>query len=175
MRYLHEISSDLLALAAVMTDLEGEIPEGEIGEALENWFRGLNEERDAKIKGFCALITHLEAEADYAEAESRRIAAIENANRNAVDRLKKRLKAFFELHNIKKLELGIFKPRIQANGGALPLIVPEDWKAEPKSAPDIYQKVNIVLDTEYIRRGLEMGADVEGCALGERGTHLRIR
>lgn len=174
-RTIYDISDDLLALAAVMTDLNGEIPEGEIGEALENWFNGLTEERDEKIKGYCALITEMEARADYAEAESKRIAAIAEANRNAVDRLKKRLKAFFELHNLKKLDLGIFKPRIQANGGALPLIVPEAWKANPLIAPERFHRFKIDLDYERIRKTLEMNTSIDGCALGERGTHMRIR
>lgn len=174
-RSIYNISADLAALAAVMTDLDGEIPEGEIGEALENWFTSLTEERDEKVASYCALITHLEADADFAEAESRRIAAIAKANRNAVDRLKGRLKAFFEQHDIKKLDLGIFKPRIQANGGALPLIVPDEWKVFPENAPEQFHKIEIKLNTDAIRDAIRNDQSPEGCALGERGTHLRIR
>lgn len=175
MRPLHLISSDLMALGAALTDLDGEIPDGAVGEALENWFNGLTEERDAKVGNYCALITHLEAEADYAEAESKRIAAIAKAHRNAVDRLKGRLKFFFEQHDIKKLDLGVFKPRVQANGGALPLIVPEEWRVFPENAPERFHKIKIELNTDEIRDAIRNDEAPEGCAIGERGTHLRIR
>jgi hypothetical protein len=155
MRSLYEIGDDLSALEEMLTDLDGEIPEGEIGAALEEWFDQLGAERDEKIRRYCALIEMMGFAAEACEEEVRRLGKLKRANENGAKRLKDRLKAFFEQHGIQKLDLQIFKPRIQTNSGA-PLIVPAQWQNEPASAPEAFHKVTVELNTLAIREALTL-------------------
>lgn len=160
MRKLYEIGADLEALSEMMTDLDGEIPEGEIGAAIEEWFDRLGEERDEKIRRYCALIEMMIFSAEACAEEVRRLGKLKRANENGALQLKDRLKQFFEQHGIQKLDLGTFRPRIQVNGSA-PLIVPQPWATEPASAPEAFHKVAIELNTQAVREALaEAGADL---------------
>jgi Siphovirus Gp157 len=175
MRSLYEIGEDLSALEEMLTDLDGEIPEGEIGAAIEEWFDQLGEERDEKIKAYCALIEMMGFAAEACEEETRRLGKLKRADENGAERLKNRLKEFFQSHGIQKLDLRIFKPHIRTNGGALTLIVPPGWESDPASAPEAFHKVEIKLDTAAIREAIRNDEETHGARLGERGNHLRIR
>src|SRR5262245_42180642 len=156
-RSLYEIGAELERLEQLLTDIDGEIPEGQIGAAIEKWFDELGAERDEKIRRYCALIEMMQFSAEACEEEARRLGQLKRANENGADRLKKRLKAFFELHKIEKLDLKTFKPRIQANGGQSPLILPPVWQDEPASAPEAFHKIKIDLNTLAIRQALSEG------------------
>lgn len=156
MRSLYEIGDDLSALEELLTDTDGEIPEGEIGAAIEEWFDRLGEERDEKIRRYCALIAMMTFGAENCEEEARRLGKLKRANENGAKRLKDRLKAFFEAHGIQKLDLRTFKPRIQVNSNA-PLILPPQWQSEPASAPEAFHKVTIELNTLAIKEALGGG------------------
>lgn len=172
---LYEIGKDLQALSELLLNLDGEIPEGVAGEALERWFNEIGAARDEKVRRYCGLISQLEYSAEAATEEARRIRALATASKNVADRLKNRLKEFFEANRIEQLDLGAFRPRVQANGGALPLIVPEEWKANPANAPEQFHLVKIDLDMQAIREAIRNDEVPEGVHLGERGTHLRLR
>jgi Gp157 protein len=203
MRSLYEIGEDLHALEEMLTDTEGEIPEGEIGAAIEEWFDQLGEERDEKIRRMCALIEMMRFSAEACDEEARRLAKLRRASENGAERLKERLKKFFEEHKIQKLDLRIFKPRIQINGGFLPLIYPQEWELVPANAPERFHRRVVLLDKEAMRAEAEqvadeirklkdklareeMATDEYEWALeellnsspvqpGERATHLRLR
>ncbi len=175
MRTLFNISDDLLALADLLTEIDGEIPEGEAGEALERWFDDLGEERDKKIDGYCALIREIEARSKAREDEAKRLQRLVTVDLNATKRLKDRLKAFFEMHQIAKLETARFKVSVAKNGGAAPLTIPGEWEEYPDLAPPEWQKRIVALNGAAIRAALEAGQEIPGCAFAERGTHLRIK
>lgn len=175
MRTLHEISSDLHALADLMTDLDGEIPDGEIGQEIEAFFETVMDERDSKIRNYCALIEMLDFQAENGFEIAKRVEMQANKNKAAVWRLKARLKEFFQAHDIPKLELGIFTPRIQKNGGLVPLIVPDSWERDPASAPEQFHKIKVELDTQAVRDAIRNDEETYGAQLGERGSHLRLR
>jgi hypothetical protein len=175
MRTLFEIGDDLTALAELFEDLGGEVTEDEAGQALEAWFDQLGEERDRKIDGYCALIREFEERSDARELEAKRLMALAGTDANNAKRLKARLKAFFEAQGIKKLETPRFKVGIQANGGALPLIVPAGWESDPASAPEAFQRRIIELDKDAVREAIRNEEETHGASLGERGTHLRIK
>lgn len=170
---LYELSQDLLALEALLTETGGEITDDDA--ALEVWFDELGEQRDAKIDGYCALIREFEARAEARELEAKRLMALAGSDTNNAKRLKARLKGFFEAQGIKKLETARFRLSVQANGGALPVIVPEGWEKEPASAPEAFQRRVIQLDKEAIREAIRNDDETHGASLGERGNHLRIR
>jgi len=150
MRSLYDISDDLAVLEEALTESAGEVDE-----ELDAWFDRIGEERDAKVRNYCALIANFDVSAKACQEEAARLTAMAKARENAAKRLKERLQLFFLRHGINKLDLGIFKPRIQANGGVAPLIVPEKWEQNPEYAPEIFQKQVILLDKEQIRRTVE--------------------
>lgn len=203
MRTLFQISDDLFALEAILAEVGGEITDDEAGAALEKFFDELGAERDAKIDNYCALIRELEARAEAREAEAKRLTALAGSDANSAKRLKNRLLVFFEIQEISKLDTARFRVAVQKNGGALPLIFPEEWEREPARAPERYHKQTIALNKTLLREDAEftqseikkLKADVEAgkitpeqaanmlhvaeftnkVRLGERGTHLRIR
>jgi len=175
MRSLFEISDDLLALEEMLALAGGEITEDEAGAALQDWFDTLGAERDTKIDNYAALIRELDARADAREVEAKRLMALAGSDANNVKRLKERLKLFFELHEIKKLDTPRFRISVQANGGKSPLVVPEMWEALPSTAPEAFHRRVIELDKQAIREALEAGEEINGCAISERGNHLRIK
>jgi hypothetical protein len=204
MRTLYEIGSDLSEIEQMLTDTEGEIPEGEIGAAIEKWFDSLTNERDEKVRRMCGLIEMMKFNAEACDEEARRLGRLKRANENGAERLKERLKEFFQAHNIKKLDLKIFKPHIRTNGGQVPLIYPKEWETVPANAPERFHRPVILLNTESMRVEAEQAASelsaLEARAtngdipmeqyerelaeidsafpdvrLGERGCHLRLR
>lgn len=172
---LYELSQDLLALEALLTETGGEITDDDAGAALERWFDELGEQRDAKIDGYCQLILEITARHNARKAEIARLGELIAGDAKAIDRLKARLKGFFEAQGIKKLETARFRLSVQGNGGALPLIVPEAWEKEPASAPEAFQRRVIQLDKEAIREAIRNDDETHGASLGERANHLRIR
>lgn len=174
MRSLYEIGADLELLEQLLTDIEGEIPEGEIGEKLEAFMAGLEYERDEKVRRFCALIEMMGFAAEACAEEARRLERLKRANENGAQRLKNRLKLFFEQHAIPKLDLKIFKPRIQANGGVRPLIFPPEWEQEPANAPEAFHKIIVALDTLAIRETVEaFYAQAERVTASAKDEHER--
>lgn len=173
---LYEIGAEMAALNELLAETGGEITDAEAEAAIDMWLAENQTALERKVDGYCALIANFEAGAEIAEAEEKYFKGLAQSRRNNARRLKERLKCFFESHGIKKLQTARFTPRVQANGGALPLIVPEAWEREPASAPEQFHKIVIALDKEAIREAVrndDPGA--AGCAIGERGTHLRVR
>jgi len=172
---LYEISEHLRAIEAILTETEGEISDDTAGEMLAEWFDQLTDQRDAKIDSYCRLIAEMGARAEARRAEILRLGALVDAGDRAVTRLKNALKAFLDVHQISKLETASFKLSVAKNGGKSPLIIPEAWREDAVNAPEAYHRTFVKLDTEAIRADLEAGQPVDGCAIGDRGTHLRIR
>jgi hypothetical protein len=174
-RSLFDISDDLLALEEILSQVGGEITDDDAGQALERFFNELGAERDQKLDNYGALIRELESRAAGRAEEVTRLEALIASDNNNVKRLKRRLKAFFEIHQIKKLDTRRFRFSVQANGGALPLIMPEEWERDPASAPEAFHRARIELDKEAIREAIKNDEETHGAQLGERGNHLRIR
>jgi len=172
---LFTISADLLALEELLTDVDGEITEDAAGEAIEQWFDELGEARDAKIDNYCNLIAELTARSEARAAEAARISRLASVDANAATRLKNALKAFMDIHGLAKLETPFHKLTVAKNGGKSPLVIPDAWRDDAASAPEAYHRTFVRLDTEAIRADLEAGQEIAGCAIGERGTNLRIR
>jgi len=175
MRSLFAISDDLLALETVLLETGGEITDDEAGRELERYFEHLHEERDRKVNGICWLIKELEARAKVRYEAARQLHALSEIDDNAAERLRGRLKLFMQQQGLKRLETDHARLTLAQNGGKAPLVIPEAWEQEPAQAPEAYQRRVIHLDKEAIREDLEDGILIPGCAIGERGTHLRLK
>ena len=170
---------DLSASSAIMkfwleteakTDDAGEMT-GEIDTTIDDLLKELEGSIEAKVENYCWLIREIEGRAAIRLLESKRIKALATTNENLVKSLKDRLKFFFESQAILKLECKTFKVSIANNGGVQPLQV--DLPAD--QLPPQFQKVTIEADNASIRKALEMGTEIEGVKLLQRGTSLRIK
>lgn len=171
---LFEISDELAAIEELLTENDGDISDA-AGETLEAWFDQLTDARDAKIDDYCRLIATVTARANARTEELARLGALVDTDENTIKRLKTALHNFMLEQGITKLETPLHKLTIAKNGGKAPLVIPEAWRDDPASAPEQYHRPVIHLDTELIRADLAGGEEIPGCAIGERGTHLRIK
>jgi Gp157 protein len=172
---LFEIGAEIAALHDLLTETGGELPDAEAEAVIDQWFAETDQALDKKVNGYVWLIREFEERGEARELAAKALMANAGTDLNQAKRLKARLKAFLEFQGLKKLETEHFKLTIAANGGALPLIVPEAWEHEPASAPERFHKVEIKLDTAAIREAIRNDEETHGASLGERSTHLRIR
>src|SRR5262249_17841636 len=137
---LFQIADEISALHDLLTDCGGELPDAESEAAIDEWLAETNAALETKVDSYCGLIREFEARSEAREIEAKRLMASAGADGNQAKRLKDRLKAFFEICGIKKLETPRFRVSIQANGGALPLLIPSDWDDDPAEAPEAFQR-----------------------------------
>ena len=171
---LFEISDELAAIEELLTENDGDISDA-AGETLEAWFDQLTDARDAKIDDYCRLITMIRERAEARHREVMRLGALMDTDERAITRLKTALHDFMTERGVTKIETPLHRLTIAKNGGKAPLIVPEEWQEDPASAPERYHRRVVKLDVEAIRADLLGGEEIPGCAIGERGTHLRIK
>jgi hypothetical protein len=169
MSTLIEISEDLFALRDLIENADDELSPG-IENALEAWFAEVGQARDEKLDGYAALIRHLTLRAAARREEKERLDKRVAVDENAAKRLKDRLKMFFEVQGLKKVETRRYRISVQANGGkqAIEVSVP------PQDLLPHYQIVKYEADTDAIRTAWERGNGPAGTRLVPRGTHLRI-
>lgn len=172
---LFQIGDDIQALDDLLFEMEGEVTDTDIEAVIDHWLQENKDNLNAKIDGYCTLIREREALAKARQEEAQRLSILAQYDTNRATRLRARLKAFFDLQGIAKLETRHHRLTIANNGGTLPLIVNSAWLADPANAPEQFHKVKIEIDKEAIREALRNDEPVEGCAVGERGTHLRIK
>jgi hypothetical protein len=172
---LFQIADSIAALHDLLTECGGELPDAEAEAAIDEWLAETNSDLFKKVDGYCGLIREFEARSEAREIEAKRLMALAGADGNQAKRLKDRLKAFFEICGIKKLETPRFRVSIQASGGLVPLFVPPEWEREPASAPEAFHRVKIDLNREAIREAIRNDEETHGAFLGERGTQIRIR
>lgn len=127
-----------------------------------------------KVDRYCELIHAFGARADYREYRANQLAQLARLDQSVADKLRARLKAVMELRGEVAIETDNHRLRIARNGGKAPVIVPDEWRQAPSSAPEAFHRRKIELDLTAIRAALEAGETIEGCAIGERGTRLTI-
>jgi len=172
---LFQIADEIAALHDLLTESAGEITEAETEAAIDQWFVDNEQALEKKVDGYCGLIREFEARSEAREIEAKRLMALAGSDANQAKRLKDRLKYFFEVCGIKKLETPRFRLSIQANGGQAPLVFPTEWENFPYNAPECFHKTEIRLDRTAIREAIRNDEETHGAFLGDRGTSLRIR
>lgn len=175
MTTLFNISQDLSALEALLSEMEGDITNEQAEAAIDEWLARIEGDLEAKLDSYGYLIREFQSRANVRHEEAIRLTSLGASDQANADRLKARLKNFFEVHGIQKKETPHFKLWMQANGGKAPLLCPADWEAEPARAPERFQRRVIQVDKENLRAVLESGEAVEGCSILERARHLRIK
>jgi len=167
---LFEIGADAQALADLLIEVGGELSSEEEEEAVDRWFAEIGDRLELKVDSYCALIAEMQARADARYEEGMRLTNQARVDQNAAERLKGRLKLFFEMTNRTKLQTPRFTISLAKNGGKAPLIIEDE-----AAVSEDFLKVAVAPDREAIRKALEMGRTLEFARLGNRGTSLRIK
>ena len=153
------------AVAALLDAPDGELSEADLA-ALDS----LEMELAAKAEAICRLVRNSEAEAAAYRAEAERLSRSAQVAASNAARLKEYLRFNLERMGLKSLDAGLFKVRVQANGGKQPIDAPSD----PMLLPPQCRRTTVSVDLDVVRSLLESGAPVEGCRLLPRGSHLRV-
>jgi hypothetical protein len=169
-RTLLDITDDFQALDELLAEAGGDITEPSVQRYIEQLIDQLDQDFLTKVDNYAALISELEARAQHRKDEAKRLDALAKSDANSATFLKQRLKTVLEQRGTKKLETPRYRLSVAGNGGKLPVEIHVD----ASDLPEQYQKVKRDPDTDAIREALQKGEEVQGCALGERGKHLRI-
>lgn len=167
---LYEISTQFQQIECELVENEGELsPE------LEKFLTEMVAQREEKLEGYGRYIAEVENRAAARKAEAARLSALAKRDEGITKLLKDRLLKCFQVNDWKKVETPSFSFTLANNGGALPMIVNPEWELDPAKAPEQFHKIAIQIDREAIREALRNDEKVPGCAMAERGQHLRIR
>jgi len=128
-----------------------------------------------KLDRYVELSKGFAMRASFREDQCSRLNELARRDKSVATKLEARLKAVMELRGDKRIETDLHELRICNNGGKAPLVVPDEWRRTPTSAPEEFHRHKIELDVNQIRTKLEAGESVPGCEIAERGTHLRIK
>ncbi len=161
------LSAELLALDTALDDLDDSSQLETIAAYLET----LTTDRDHKLDGYATLISELDARATARMTEAQRLTALARTDENKAQRLKERLKLFFEVHGLERVNTARYRLSIAKNGGKTPIFL----SVEPEQLPPAYQRTRIEADLEAIRTTLGTGEKLVFAQLIERGTSLRIK
>lgn len=168
---LFSISDEISQLNTLLDELEADDAESE--KLLTEFLEQVGEERDHKLDNYSALIAELEARAAVRKEEAKRLAQLAAKDEKRAEMLKERLKWFFSVNNIKKLETNRYQLSLVKNGGKPPVIL--DESISPTELPKQFQKLNVEADKTAIREALLAGEELDFAHLGDRGTSIRIR
>lgn len=172
---LFTITDDLLALHELLSEVGGDVTDEQAEEAVAAWFEELGEDRDKKLDGYVTLIAEFEARAEMRQKEAKRLQARASVDANNGQRLKDRLKSFFQIMGLKTVETDYHRITLANNGGKLPLILEGAYETAPELLPDEFQRKLITPDKDAIRARLEAGEELEFASFGERGCGIRIK
>ena len=128
----------------------------------------------AKVDRYCDLIAAFSGRAAYQEHMADHYRKMQQRNQGVADKMRMRLKQVMELRGETKIETNDHRLSLVKNGGRARVIVPDGWIYDPAKAPERFHHHKIQLDSNAIRAALEDGETIEGCAIADRGTHLRI-
>jgi hypothetical protein len=151
---LFQIGEEIRALAELLMETGGEITDPEAEAAIDEWLAETQVALERKADQVVWLIREFEGRADAREEAAKALMALAEVDRNGARRLRDRLKLFFEIHGLKRLETEHFKLAIAQNGGKVSLIVPAEWEQEPASAPEAFHRIKVELDRQEIEAAL---------------------
>ena len=172
-RTLLDITRDMDALDALLVEVEGDVTDPRVLEAVTAWFAELDADLKGKVDNYAALITTLEARADVRAKEAERLARRAKTDAASAQFLKDRLRTELEARGLKKVETDRYRVSVVSNGGKLPLVlgderdIPEAFWREVPARKEI--------DRDAIRQALDAGRPVAGAHYGDRGRRLSIR
>jgi hypothetical protein len=130
---LLDLTAEQMELDDLLEQLGGEVPDDEVGAALEAFLERHGRELSAKLDAYAGVIAEREAHAEFRRAEAKRLTALAMQDESRADFMRERLKVFFERTGRQKVETPLHKFSLVKNGGKAPLLLTPDLR--PESIP----------------------------------------
>lgn len=159
---LYEITEELLEAANHEGD---ELTEQELHQRLNNLAMDFSD----KAEGITRLIKNIDAYANAADEEAKRLQAVKKSAQNRAQWLKRYLQDNMRALELTKLQAGVFRLGIQKNP---PRVVVDD----PGQIPMEYAEeiTELRIDKNALKSALQEGQQIPGVHI-EQGESLRIR
>jgi len=173
MASLLDITEDMAALDALLTENGGDISDPAVMDAIDRWFAENEANLRAKADGYAAFIQEQKLLAETRKAEADRMAAKAKRNQATAEFMAGRLKATMEQLGMAKIETARFTIAVQGNGGKQPV----DVFGAIDQLPEWAKRTRTIIepDKDKIRERLEAGETLEFAVLQPRGTRLAIK
>lgn len=171
---LFELTTEAIAIDELLEQMGGEIPDEEIEAAIDQMLAEHTNDLNAKIDGYVELINKYDWYADVRRSEAERYEELTRDAERKSDKLRERLKHFFERTGREKpIETARHKVSLVNNGGRLPLVI----RCDPAELPEPFRRTvsTYKANQEAIRAALEAGEKLPFAQFGERGKSLRIK
>lgn len=155
---LYDISQAYLNIQALLLD-----PEYEDNEDVLNALDSIEDDFHKKVEQTLFVMRNIEAEIDPIDAEIKRLQAMKKTRKNAIDRIKNRLKANFKATGIEKAQCGLFSVayREQADN----TVELDENLFMANNLDDELVKVKVSPDLTAIKARLKAGESVVGASL----------
>lgn len=144
-----------------------------VDEALAQMLADNDIEGRVKVDSYCRMLKEHEALAKWRSDEAARLDELAKGGETLIKRMKAALLQYMDVTKQDSLATLRFKVAVTANGGTLPLLL--DPGLDPEMLDKRWQRVTTTVDTDAVRKALEVGSKLSFAYLGERGKHVRIR
>ena len=188
---LLNITEDMQALDDLLAELGGDVTDEQVAAYVDQLFKELDGDFNAKVDGYVALIRQNEARAEAQAKEADHLAGMAKRSQANADWLKARLHAVMQIRGMTKAG-STRQATVCKAGGAQPVVLAVDACNLPPHLQRVvlptvdgetYQAIagvvaarSVEADKAAIRAALEAGDDLGGVAsFGERGTYLRVK
>lgn len=167
MATLYELTEDFRTLLEMADDPDVD------PQALVDTMDSIEGEIEDKADGYARVLAQLDADAEAAEKQAKRLAERAKAIRSNMDRMKERLKTAMIETGKTKFKTELFSFSVRNNGGKQPLV----YTVNPADLPKEFrrEKVTYSPDDDVIRRYLDNGNTSDFFHYGERGQNLQIK
>ncbi len=171
---LWEIAADVLALDALIEEVDGDLTDPRVEAAWLAWMGENDGNEGRKIDGYVNWIRFKESQAMAAKAEAVRYAKIMKTCENIVAWQEKRLKDYLILTKRDKILTETGRTvAIVKNGGVQALDIASDL--DPATLDPQFVRIVREVNTEAVRKHVEEYGALPFATLKPRGTSLRIR
>jgi hypothetical protein len=176
---LYAITEEYRALDQLLAEAEEagqDLSSPEVAEIVTRWWLALDGDLTAKAHRCIAVIREQEGLSELAKAEAARLAAYAASKAARAARVRDAVHAAMQVAQVKRLDTPLGAVTVASNGGKAPLVVADD--VDPLMVQDDYTdlvEVKASINKAAVRDALEHGQPLPFAAIGERGTHLRIR
>lgn len=163
---LYELTENALNLEALLERIEN----GEDASILREALDANDGQFSEKVEAYVRMIRNQEALAEMRKQEAKHLRERAGHAENKAEWLRATLKECLEALGRDKMDAGPFSVSIAGNGGKVPLLLDESF-----DPPTGFAILKMEWDKEKVREALELGEEIPGATLGERGRSLRIR
>lgn len=158
---LYEISEAWNTLAEILENEDMD------AEAFKQAFDDLKGELNVKAENIVKLIKNMDGDVEAFKSEEKRLYEKRKSLENSIIRLKDYLHGTMKAMDIKNIDAGLFKIRIQNNAPSVSIVSEE-------VIPEAYKSYEVKVDKKALLDALKNGEVIEGAEL-KQGESLRIR